>query len=260
MLAYPQIDPVAISIGPVAIHWYGVMYLVAFISGGLLGLYRARRPGTDWNTTQVWDLVFYVALGAVIGGRLGYVVFYNLAYYLAHPLEILSVWSGGMSFHGGLIGVVVAVALFARKSHKTFLIVADFLTPLCAPGLLAGRIGNFLNQELWGRASDAPWAMIFPAAGSAPRHPSQLYEAGLEGVLLFVIVWFYSAHPRSPGRVSGLFLLGYGVARFFVEFYREPDAHLGAVALEWMSMGQLLSVPVVIVGIWLLIRKPKENG
>ena len=254
MLIYPDINPVAISVGPLVVHWYGVMYLIAFMTGGMLGLYRARKADVDWTSSQVWDLVFYVAIGAVVGGRLGYVVFYNPGYYFLHPVELLSVWSGGMSFHGGLIGVSVAVLLFARRFSKSFLSVADFLAPLCAPGLCAGRIGNFINQELWGRVSDSPWAMVFPAAGTLPRHPSQLYEAGLEGVVLFLLIWVYSARPRSLGRVSGLFLVAYAVMRFAVEFFREPDAHLGTVALEWVTMGQLLSLPVALVGCWLLLR------
>ena len=258
-MTYPDIDPIAISIGPIAIHWYGLMYLVAFSAGGLLGRYRARRMLGQWTNTQIWDLVFYIAVGAVLGGRLGYAIFYNTGYYLSHPIEIFWVWTGGMSFHGGLIGVVLAVGLFARRSQRRFFEVADFLAPLCAPGLLAGRIGNFINQELWGRVSDVPWAMVFPAGGPLPRHPSQLYEAALEGVILFIIVWSFSAKPRRPGRVSGLFLLGYGVFRFFVEFYREADVHLGPVALDWVTMGQLLSVPVIVAGAWLLMRRP-HNG
>ena len=258
-MTYPNIDPVAISIGPLAIHWYGLMYLIAFAAGGLLGKYQSKRAPGQWSNNEVWDLVFYVAVGAVLGGRLGYVVFYNAAYYLVHPFEIFWVWTGGMSFHGGLIGVVAAVMLFASRSKRSFLGVADFLAPLCAPGLLAGRIGNFINQELWGRVSDVPWAMIFPAAGPLPRHPSQLYEAALEGVLLFLIVWVFAAKPRRPGQVSGLFLAGYGLFRFFVEFYREPDLHLGPVALDWMTMGQLLSIPVFVAGAWLLLRR-RNNG
>ena len=254
MLTFPQIDTVAVSIGPLTVHWYGLMYLAGFLAGGALGAYRARRPGSTWTVQQVWDLVFYVALGVILGGRLGYVVFYNAGYYLVHPVELLYIWSGGMSFHGGLLGVVVAVALFARRHSKPGLAVADFLAPLCAPGLFAGRIGNFINQELWGRVSDVPWAMVFPAAGPQPRHPSQLYEATLEGLVLFILVWAYSARPRICGRVTGLSLAGYGGFRFAVEFFREPDAHLGPVALEWLTMGQLLSLPVLFFGLWLLAR------
>ena len=258
-MTYPDIDPIASSIGPLAIHWYGLMYLVAFAAGGLLGRYRARQIPRQWGNNEIWDLVFYIAVGAVLGGRLGYALFYNTGYYLSHPLEILWVWTGGMSFHGGLIGVVLAVVLFARRSQRRFFEVADFLAPLCAPGLLAGRIGNFVNQELWGRVSDVPWAMVFPAGGPLPRHPSQLYEAALEGVILFIIVWSFGEKPRRAGEVSGLFLLGYGVFRFFVEFYREPDAHLGPVALDWVTMGQLLSIPLIVAGAWLLMRRA-PNG
>ena len=193
MLTFPQIDPVAVTIGPLTVHWYGLMYLAGFLAGGALGAYRARRPGSTWTVQQVWDLVFYVALGVILGGRLGYVVFYKAGYYLVHPVELLYIWSGGMSFHGGLLGVVVAVALFARRHGKPGLAVADFLAPLCAPGLFAGRIGNFINQELWGRVSDVPWAMVFPAAG--PQPPAPL--ATVRG------------HPRGPGVVHpGLGLFG----------------------------------------------------
>ena len=237
-MTYPDIDPIAISIGPLAIHWYGLMYLVAFAAGGLLGRYRARQIPGQWANNEIWDLVFYIAVGAVLGGRLGYALFYNPGYFLSPPLGILLVWTGGMAFHGGLIGVVLAVVLFARRSKRRFFEVAGFLAPPCAPGLLAGRIGNFINQELWGRVSDVPWAMVFPAGGPLPRHPSQLYEAVFEGVILFVIVWSFAAKPRRPGQVSGLFLPGYGGFRFFVEFYREPDVNLGPIALGFRRCGQ----------------------
>jgi phosphatidylglycerol:prolipoprotein diacylglycerol transferase len=254
MFIAPDIDPIAVSIGPLAIRWYGLMYLAGFAGGALLGVYRARQPGSGWKPAEVWDLLFYVALGVVLGGRIGYAIFYHGGYYLSKPWEIFYIWTGGMSFHGGLIGVLIAMWLFARRHRRTFLAVADFAVPLMPLGLMAGRIGNFINHELWGRVTDLPWGVVFPAAGLDPRHPSQLYEAFLEGVVLFALVWIYSSRPRKPGAVGGLFLAGYGIARFAVEFVREPDSHLGPVAFGWMTMGQLLSLPMIIVGIWLLIR------
>ena len=260
MLSYPAMDPVAISLGPVNVHWYGLMYLVGFVAGALLGQLRARRQDSKWQSQQVWDLLFFIAIGVIVGGRLGYIVFYNLEYYLDRPIEWLFIWSGGMSFHGGLLGVLGSLWLFSRRTQKSFLEVGDFVAPLCPLGFGAGRIGNFINQELWGRASDAPWAMVFPAAGPEARHPSQLYEALLEGVILFVIVWMYSKRPRATGAISGVFLLSYGVFRFFAEFFREPDAHLGAVALGWVTMGQLLSLPMALFGIGLWIRAMRQKG
>lgn len=255
MIVHPNFSPVALSIGGLSIHWYGLMYLCGFAACLLLGRYRARHGNSNWQEDEVLDLVFYIAIGTIVGGRLGYVLFYNLSFYLSNPLDIIAIWQGGMSFHGGLIGVVVALWCYALKTERSVLVVADFLAPLIAPGLFFGRIGNFINQELWGRATDLPWGVLFYTAPGQPRHPSQLYEALLEGVVLFIIVWWYSAKPRSPGRISGVFLLGYGVFRFFVEFYREPDSHLGTVALDWMTMGQVLSVPMMLFGLFLLIRK-----
>lgn len=252
MLA-PDIDPVAFSIGPLKVHWYGLMYLVGFVGGWALGVYRARRADSRWQPAEVGDILFYLALGTIAGGRLGYVLFYNPGHYLAHPLEIFYLWTGGMSFHGGLIGVIVAMWLYARRTGRGFFAVADFIAPLAPIGLGAGRIGNFINQELWGRVSDVPWAMVFARTGGpAPRHPSQLYEFALEGVLLFVILWAYSARPRPAGAVSGLFLLGYGVFRFFVEFFRVPDAHIGYLAAGWLTMGHVLSLPMILAGAFLL--------
>ena len=257
---HPQFDPIALSLGPVAIHWYGLMYLVGFMAGARLGLYRASRPLSGWKKDDVWDLLFFVALGVVIGGRLGYVFFYNFAFYVDRPIELFYLWSGGMSFHGGLLGVIVFLWWFASRRQRSFLSVADFLAPLCALGLGAGRIGNFINQELWGRVTDGSWGMIFPLAGPAPRHPSQLYEAALEGALLFAIVWIYSAKPRSPGRTSGVFLMGYALFRFLIEFVREPDSQLGYV-LTGLSMGQLLCVPMLLIGAWLFFRIiPSSRG
>jgi len=254
MLKYPDIDPVLISIGPIAVHWYGIMYLIGFGAVWILGNRRARQ--TDgWDEQQVSDLVFYGALGAVLGGRLGYVLFYNLDSYLQHPLNVLHIWEGGMSFHGGLIGVLVAMAVFARKTGKGFFEITDFLAPMVPIGLGAGRIGNFINGELWGRVTDVPWGMVFPApdAGGLPRHPSQLYEATCEGLLLFLILWLFSRRTRPRMAVSGLFLVGYGSFRFLIEFFRMPDPQLGFIALDWLTMGQILSVPLVIAGVILLI-------
>ena len=244
----------AVSVGPLMIHWYGLMYLAGFAAAGLLGRVRAAQVGSGWRPDEVVDLVFYIAVGAIVGGRLGYVLFYNPLFYLGHPLDIFALWDGGMSFHGGLLGVPVAAWLYARKTSRGFFQVGDFLTPLGIPGLGFGRLGNFINQELWGRATDVPWAVLFQAIPDTPRHPSQLYEFALEGVLLFIIIWIYSSRPRAPGRVSGLFLLGYGIFRFIAEFFREPDAHLGTVALDWVTMGQLLSVPMILLGAYLLLR------
>ncbi len=255
MFIAPEIDPIAISIGPLSIRWYGLMYLVGFIGGAWLGVYRARRPGSGWEPAEVWDLLFYIALGVVIGGRLGYALFYQFGYYMLKPWEILFIWTGGMSFHGGVVGVLLGMAMYARHHGRSFLAVGDFAVPLMPLGLFAGRIGNFINQELWGRVTDVPWGVVFPVAGPEPRHPSQLYEGVLEGLLLFVLLWWYSSQPRKPGAVGGLFLLGYGISRFCVEFVREPDAHLGAIAFDWMTMGQLLSLPMIGVGLWLLLRR-----
>ena len=230
------------------------MYLLGFASAFLLGRYRASRPGSGWKAGEIPDLVFFIALGAIVGGRLGYVIFYNPGYYAGNPLEAFAIWDGGMSFHGGLLGVVVAIVCYARKTRRDYLRVADFLAPLIPPGLFFGRIGNFINQELWGRTTDLPWGVVFHTAPDQARHPSQLYEALLEGLLLFIILWWFSARPRNPGQIAGLFLCGYGIARIIVEFFREPDSHIGAIALGWVTMGQLLSLPMVILGVWLLLR------
>ncbi len=251
MLNYPAIDPIALQIGPVKVFWYGVTYLVGFAVAWLLGQYRAKQQG-DWTSEQVTDMLFYMVLGVVVGGRLGYFLFYNPEMFLRAPLEILRTWHGGMSFHGGLLGVLVGVLFFMRKSKKTFAQVADFVVPLVPVGLGMGRIGNFINGELWGKVSDLPWAMVFPQAGNLPRHPSQLYEFLLEGVVLFVLVWIYSARKRPPLSVTGLFLLGYGVFRFLIELVREPDVEVGVLAFGWLTMGQVLCLPMIIVGGFLL--------
>jgi len=249
MLPYPSIDPVAVSLGPLKIHWYGLMYLVGI---GLAWLLAARRlPAFDasWSREKLADLVFWVALGVILGGRLGYVLFYDLPAYVAQPLLILQIWRGGMSFHGGLIGVLLAVFFFARREKKPFFALLDFIAPLVPIGLGAGRIGNFINAELWGKATDLPWAMVFPTDPlHLARHPSQLYQFALEGVALFLILWLYSAKPRPRMAVSGLFGLCYGGFRFAVEFVREPDAQLGYLAFGWLTMGQVLCLPMIAGG------------
>jgi phosphatidylglycerol:prolipoprotein diacylglycerol transferase len=253
MLNYPQFDPVMISLGPLQLRWYGMMYVFGILSGWLLGRYRATKPWNKMTPKLMDDFITWAILGVVLGGRLGYVLLYNSSFYLANPLKIFAVWEGGMSFHGGCLGVVVACWLFGRAHGMSAIEVGDFVSPLVPPGLFFGRIGNFINGELWGRYTDLPWGMPFPGAGGLPRHPSQLYEAGLEGLLLFIIVWVYSAKPRPKGCVGALFLLGYGVFRFLVEFAREPDRQLGFVALHWMSMGQVLCLPMIVFGAgWLI--------
>ena len=254
MIIHPNFDPVAIALGPLAVHWYGLMYLFGFAAGGVLGWRRARDPRNDWRANEMVDLVTAIAVGAVVGGRLGYAVFYQPGFYLANPLAVLAVWDGGMAFHGGLLGAAAAAYWYARKTRRRFLAVGDFIAPLIAPGLGFGRIGNFINQELWGRVSHAPFAVWFPATPDFPRHASQLYEAALEGVVLFIIVWWYSAKPRARGRVCGVFLIGYGALRFIAEFFREPDAHLGLIALNFLTMGQILCAPMVVIGGYLLLR------
>ncbi len=248
MINYPEIDPVLLSIGPLKLHWYGMMYLLGFSAAWMLGNWRAAHSDS-WNRNQVGDLILFGALGAVLGGRAGYILFYKLEDYLAQPLDIFRVWEGGMSFHGGMLGVFVAIWLFGRKTKRSFFQVSDFVAPLVPIGLFFGRVGNFINQELWGRVTELSWGMVFPLAGSDPRHPSQLYEALLEGLILFAILWIYSATPRPVARVSGLFMILYGVFRFLVEFTREPDDYLGFVAMDWMSMGQMLSLPMIAAGV-----------
>ena len=250
-----QIDPVALSIGSLQLRWYGLMYLAGFGLGWMLGRWRASRPGSGWTGPDVDDLLTCVMIGIILGGRLGYVLFYDLAVYINDPMEIVRIWNGGMSFHGGLLGVLGAFWYFARTRGRTFLEVSDFIAPLIPQGLFFGRLGNFINGELWGKVSDVPWAIVFPGAGPLPRHPSQLYEAALEGLLLFIMVWVFSLKPRKVGAVSGLFALGYGVFRFAVEFVRMPDVQLGYLAFGWLTMGQLLCVPLILAGAWLLCRK-----
>jgi phosphatidylglycerol:prolipoprotein diacylglycerol transferase len=263
MLIHPQFDPVALALGPVQVHWYGLMYLVAF---SLFFFFATRRAGqapyaqAGWTRQSVEDLLFFGVVGVILGGRLGYVFFYKPGYYLAHPAEILAVWQGGMAFHGGLLGVIAAMALYAHLRQRSFREVADLVAPCVPVGLAAGRLGNFINGELWGRAADPtlPWAMVFPQSGTdLARHPSQLYQFALEGLLLFVILQWYGRRPRPLGRVAALFLMGYGVARFVAEAFREPDSFLGLLALN-LSMGQWLCVPMVLLGLWMWLSAKKD--
>lgn len=260
MLHYPQIDPVALQLGPVAIHWYGLMYLIGFGLVWLLGRWRIQQGKTDLSMRDLEDLIFYCVLGVVIGGRMGYVLFYKPGDYLAHPLEIFYLWQGGMSFHGGLIGVVTVLLLFARKRGKSLFEIGDFIAPMIPLGLAAGRLGNFINGELWGRPTTVPWGMVFPQSGDGlARHPSQLYEMGLEGFVLFALVWWFSSKPRPSGQVSAVFLMGYGVFRFLVEFTREPDNFLGLLA-GGLSMGQLLSLPMILAGAIIFALSAKRSN
>ena len=262
MLVHPEFNPIALALGPLKVHWYGLTYLAAFTLFYVLANIRAKRAPfvqEGWTRQQVEDLLFFGVLGVVLGGRLGYVVFYKPDYYLSHPLEILALWQGGMAFHGGLLGVAVALWAFAKKQGRSFLSVADLVVPCVPVGLAAGRMGNFINGELWGRVADPslPWAMIFPQSGTdLPRHPSQLYQFGLEGLLLFAFMWWYARKPRALGAVSGMFLMGYGVLRFAAEYFRQPDSFLGLLALN-MSMGQWLCMPMIIGGalIWGAAKK-----
>ena len=260
MLVHPQFDPIAFQIGPVAVRWYGLMYLVAFALFVVLGKVRARRNLlTGWHPRDVDDMLFYGVFGVILGGRLGYVLFYKPLYYVAHPLEILQVWSGGMSFHGGFLGVLAALWLFARNRDKRFLDVTDFVAPLVPLGLAAGRLGNFINGELVGRVTDVPWAMVFPQVDGLPRHPSQLYQFGLEGVLLFLLLWWYAGRTRPMGAVSAMFLIGYGAFRFIAEFAREPDNFLGFLA-GGLTMGQWLSLPMMAAGVGMLVWSYRRAG
>jgi phosphatidylglycerol:prolipoprotein diacylglycerol transferase len=275
-----NIDPVAVSIGPLDIHWYGVMYLLAFLSFWMIGNRRASRQAWwGWSKQDVSDVLFYGMLGVILGGRIGYMLFYGFELLMQNPLSLFKVWDGGMSFHGGLVGVIVSMAWFGKKTHRSFWQVSDFVAPMVPLGLAFGRLGNFIGGELWGRISDAPWAMIFAkstgfrAADTAAlneawqsgaldhlaRHPSQLYQAGLEGLSLFLILMWYSGKPRPAAAVSGLFLLGYGVFRFIAEFFRQPDEHLGFLALQWLTMGMILSLPMIAAGLILMLYAHHAN-
>ena len=276
---YPSIDPVIVSIGPLALRWYGLAYLGAFLLCWWLGNLQSRQAFRDWTRPQIADLVFYGAVGAVIGGRVGYLLFYSVESFLLDPLVLIRIWDGGMSFHGGLLGVVAAMAWFARRTNRTFWQVADFVAPLVPPGLGLGRLGNFANTELPGRMTDAPWGLVYPCGADAvrsinvmcagewesfARHPSSLYQAFAEGAALFALLWWIAARPRPAGVISGAFLLGYGSLRFLTEFFRMPDAHIGFIAFDWLTMGQLLSLPMAIVGmlvmVWALRRSPADRS
>ncbi len=270
MLTYPDIDPVAFQLGPVQVHWYGLMYLVGFLGFWGLGRLRAQRAGSSWTPEQLSDLLFYGALGVVLGGRIGYVLFYDFGRFLDDPLVLFRIWQGGMSFHGGLLGVLIAIGLYGRKTGRRFFEISDFVAPIIPVGLAAGRAGNFINGELWGKVSDLPWAMRLPCARfpeycagrtgySPPHHPSQLYELFLEGVVLLAILWLYSRRPRPTMAVSGLFLLCYGVFRFLIELVRLPDAHIGYLAFGWVTMGQVLSLPMVLAGAVMLGLAYRRN-
>jgi phosphatidylglycerol:prolipoprotein diacylglycerol transferase len=286
MMTYPELDPVLLtvgpfelfssSIGPLKIHWYGVMYLIGFLGGWWLGRVRAAKSHSLWSPQQVDDIVFYSVLGVVVGGRLGYVLFYGLDAFLDDPLSLIRVWQGGMAFHGGLLGVLVAMWLFARRHGRTFFQATDFIAPLVPVGLGAGRLGNFINAELWGGPTTLPWGMRVPCdiadglcgrlglppgtAYSIPVHPNQLYELLLEGVVLFLILWLFSARGQPRMAVSGMFLICYGVFRFLIELVRLPDAHIGYLAFDWVTMGQILSTPMILFGMLLLFLAYRRKG
>jgi phosphatidylglycerol:prolipoprotein diacylglycerol transferase len=295
MIHYPSIDPIivlfgpfsigSLTLGPAAIRWYGLMYVIGFAVGWWLGRRRAAQPGSTWKPTDVDDLIFFAALGTILGGRLGWILFYGTEQVLADALTVFRIWEGGMSFHGGLVGVVIAVAIFARRRGRRLGDVTDFLVPLPGIGIFAGRVGNFINGELWGKPTDVPWAFVVdPSAGLHPNqaaeairlcqrfgvdpcvlhvHASQLYEGLLEGLLLFAILWIYTSRPRPRLAPTGLFLICYGVFRFLVEFVRVPDENRGYLLLDWVTMGQILSLPMILLGAWLLVgayRRTEPSG
>jgi len=262
MLVFPSIDPVALELGPLKVHWYGVMYLLAFAQAWGLATYRAKSVPVPWNNDQISDLIFYGAVGVVLGGRLGYVLFYNFSHFLQEPLWLFKVWEGGMSFHGGLLGVITALIFFSYKEQRHPVDVLDFIAPAVPLGLGLGRLGNFIGGELWGRptSADIPWAMIFPHVDNLPRHPSQLYQMFLEGLVLFGIVFWFSARPRPRAAVIGVWLLSYGCIRFVEEFFRQPDAQLNFIAFDWLTMGQALSAPMVVAGILILVWAYRQKS
>lgn len=260
MLQYPNIDPVIFSIGPFAMRWYGLMYVFGFVSSYLLVVWQLKKKAFNITRASLDDLYFYLVLGLIIGARLGYVIFYNLGFYIQNPLEIFVLWHGGMSFHGGLIGSFLAGSIFIRRKKLRFFTIVDLIVPTCAPGLMFGRIGNFINGELFGKPSDVPWAMIFPQGGNVSRHPSQLYEAFFEGILLFIILWIYKDRKKREGDVFAFFLIFYGVFRIFCELFREPDFQVGFI-LGPISMGQVLSLAMIIAGLLLkLVYLPRVEG
>lgn len=258
MIVLPVFDTVALRLGPLEIHWYGLMYVVGFCLAWVLGRVRCKKPWINMPGQEMDDLLTALIFGLVVGARLGYVIFYDPMYFLRHPVDIVAVWKGGMSFHGGMIGMALAAVWHGRRTGRGFLGIADFVAPLAPPGLFFGRIGNFINGELWGRETTVPWGMVFPdpAAGFVARHPSQLYESFLEGLVLFIILWTYSGKARPRGAVLGMFLFCYGLFRFSVEFVRNPDAQLGYVLFGWMTMGQILCLPMLAIGAWLMARRP----
>ncbi len=258
MLIHPQIDPIAMQLGPLKIHWYGLMYLIGFLSFIYFGKKQIQtQPWITINEKVLDDAFFYGALGVILGGRLGYVLFYQPLYFFSHPDEIFSFWQGGMSFHGGFLGVLISLIWISKKHRIQWLALTDFIAPLIPIGLGFGRIGNFINQELWGRPTDLSWGMIFPLTDNLPRHPSQLYEAFLEGFILFLILWLYASKPRAIGKISALFLILYGTFRFIIEFTREPDKYLGLLYMGF-SMGQWLSIPMIIIGLIMYFRIRKN--
>lgn len=259
MFIHPSFDPIAIHLGKFGIHWYGLMYLIGFLAFLGLGKWQiSHRKWYGWTIQMLDDALFFGALGVILGGRLGYVLFYQFGYFIHHPLEIFAVWQGGMSFHGGFLGVLIAMWLFARKYQLRWLSIMDFIAPLVPTGLGAGRMGNFINGELWGRVTNAQWGMVFPKVDNLLRHPSQLYEFGLEGIVLFSALWLYSSKPRETGAISALFLIGYGSFRFIVEFTREPDGFLGLLSMG-LSMGQWLSLPMILLGFWMWFQAQQQR-
>lgn len=260
MLNFPDIDPVAFALGPLEIYWYGISYLLGFLGAYWLTVYRCSTVvGSTWNKAQVLDLLFYVALGVIFGGRLGYVLIYEPMQIFADPIAAFAFWARGRSFHGGLLGVLVAVGIYSLVQKRKFFAVTDFIAPAVPIGIAFGRLGNFINGELWGRVTNVPWGMIFPGAGDLPRHPSQLYEFMLEGVVLFIIMYLYASKPRQLGAVSGMFLLAYGILRFIGEIFREPDIGQGFIWANWLTMGQVLSVPMILFGWYFLLRPIKQR-